>query len=253
MGKLIVVTSGKGGVGKTTLTANLAACLAGRGRRVLAVDGDSYLKNLDIVFGMADSHIWDSGDVFAGRCALDDAVILVDGKERLYLLPAPLRPPEEPERFTSFLLDTVKNILASGEYDYIIIDCPSGIGRGIDDFFIKNAHVIIVATPDVTSIHDASAIADRAYAGKAEVSLAVNRIRVKSIENGRAPNIDEMIDRVGVKLIGLIPEDPKTPEALNSGQLITDTKRARSKRAYANIAARADGEFTELYRFWKKN
>ena len=221
MGKLIVVTSGKGGVGKTTLTANLAACLAGRGRRVLAVDGDS-------------------GDVFAGRCALDDAVIHVDGKERLYLLPAPLRPPEEPERFTSFLLDTVKDILASGEYDYIIIDCPSGIGRGIDDFFIKNAHVIIVATPDVTSIHDASAIADRAYAGKAEVSLAVNRIRVKSIENGRA-------------LIGLIPADPKTPEALNSGQLITDTKRARSKRAYANIAARADGEFTELYRFWKKN
>lgn len=250
MGKLIVVASGKGGVGKTTLTANIAACLAERGNRVLAIDCDIYLKNLDIVFGMSDDHIWDSSDVFVGRCSVDDAIIHVNGKERLYLLPAPLRTPENPDGLSEFLMKTAKSLLEENEYDYVLMDCPSGIGRGIDCFFERKSHVVVVATPDVTSIHDAERVAAAAYEKKADVSLVVNRVRAKSIENGTAPNIDEVMDRVKVRLIGLIPEDSKTAEALNAEQLIIDTKRARSKKAYVNIAARIDGEFTELYKFW---
>ena len=89
-----------------------------------------------------------------------------------------------------------------------------------------------------------------AYAAGADVSLVVNRIRAKSVEDGTSPDMDEIIDSVGIKLLGLIPEDGKTSEALNAGKLITDIKRSRSKKSYANIAARVDGEFTELYRFW---
>ncbi|MBE6896389.1 MAG: septum site-determining protein MinD [Ruminococcaceae bacterium] len=250
MGKLIVVASGKGGVGKTTLTANLAACLAERGNRVLAVDCDIYLKNLDIVFGMSDDHIWDSSDVYAGRCTVDDAIVHVNGKERLYLLSAPLRSPDDPDGLSEFLLKTAKKLLDDNEYDYIVMDCPSGIGRGIDSFFTRGSHVIVVATPDVTSIHDAERVAAAAYESHANVSLVVNRVRAKAIENGTAPNIDDVIDRVSVRLIGLIPEDSKTSEALNAEQLVIDIKRARSKKAYVNIAARIDGEFTELYKFW---
>ena len=226
MGKLIVVASGKGGVGKTTLTANLAACLAERGNRVLAVDCDIYLKNLDIVFGMSDDHIWDSSDAYAGRCTVDDAIVHVNGKERLYLLSAPLRSPEDPDGLSEFLLKTAKKLLEENEY------------------------VIVVATPDVTSIHDAERVAAAAYEKNANVSLVVNRVRAKAIEEGTSPDIDDVIDRVSVKLIGLIPEDSKTSEALNAERLVIDTKRARSKKAYVNIAARVDGEFTELYKFW---
>ena len=250
MGKLIVVASGKGGVGKTTLTANLAACLAERGKRVLAIDCDVYLKNLDIVFGMSDDHIWDSGDVYSQRCTVDDAIVHVNGKERLYLLPAPLRAPDDADGLSEFLLNTAKKLLDDNEYDYVVMDCPSGIGRGVNCFFERGSHVIVVATPDVTSIHDAERVAAVAYSKNAEVSLVVNRVRAKAIENGSAPNIDDIIDRVSVKLLGLIPEDSKTAEALNAEKLVIDTKRARSKRAYINIAARTDGEFTELYKFW---
>ena len=250
MGKLIVIASGKGGVGKTTLTANLAASLAERGKRVLAIDCDVYLKNLDIVFGMSDDHIWDSGDAFAGRCTVEDAIVHVNGKERLYLLSAPLKAPEDPDGLSEFLLKTAQQLLSENEYDYVLCDCPSGIGRGVDCFFVRGSHVIVVATPDVTSIHDADRVAAVAYEISAEVSMVVNRVRAKAIENGAAPNIDEIIDRVCVKLLGLIPEDKKTAEALNAEQLVIDTKRARSKRAYTNIAARTDGEFTELYKFW---
>ncbi len=250
MSRLTVIASGKGGVGKTTLAANLAACLADRGKRVLAVDCDVCLKNLDIVFGLSDSHIWDVSDVFAGRCSLEDAVITTEGNRRLFVLPGPLRTPEDPQALTAFILETVKKIVASGQYDHVILDCPSGAGRGIEDYFLKNAQVIVVATPDVTSIHDAQAVAAAAYAKGSNVYLVVNRINAKAVEEGKAPNIDEMIDRVGIRLFGLIPEDRKTSEALNSGILTVDTKRARSKKAYENIAARADGEFTELYKFW---
>ena len=250
MSRLTVIASGKGGVGKTTLAANLAACLADRGKKVLAVDCDVCLKNLDIVFGLSDSHIWDISDVFAGRCGLEDALVKTDGNRSLYVLPAPLRTPEDPHALTEFILKTVKEILCSGQYDHVILDCPSGAGRGLEDYFFKNANVIVVATPDVTSIHDAQAIAAAAYAKGASVSLVVNRINAKAVEEKKAPDIDEMIDTVGIRLFGLIPEDKKTSEALNSGVLTVDTKRARSKKAYENIAARTDGVFTELYKFW---
>ena len=250
MSRLTVVASGKGGVGKTTLTANLSAYLADRGKKVLAVDCDVYLKNLDIVFGVSDSHIWDISDVFAGRCSVKDAIAETGGSRKLYVLPGPLRSPEDPEGLTGFILKTVKELLNSGEYDHIILDCPSGTGRGIDDYFIRGSHVIVVATPDVTSIHDAQVTAAAAYGKCADVSLVVNRIRARSIEEKTAPDIDEMMDTVGIRLLGLIPEDAKTSEALNAGRLVADTKRSRSKKAYANIAARVDGEFTELYKFW---
>ncbi len=250
MSKLTVIASGKGGVGKTTLAANLSACLADRGRKVLAADCDLCLKNLDIVFGVSNDHIWDVCDVFEGRCDLKDAIIQTGGDRQLFLLPGPLRSPADRNGLTDFILKTVKDLLEKGEYDHIVLDCPSGAGSGIDDYFIKGAHVIVVATPDVTSIHDAQAAAAAAYAKGCDVSLVVNRINAKMIEEKKAPDIDEMIDTVGIRLSGLIPEDPKASEALNAGRLICDTKRARSKKAYVNIAARADGEFTELYRFW---
>ena len=147
-------------------------------------------------------------------------------------------------------MKTAKKLLEENEYDYIVMDCPSGIGRGIDCFFTRGSHVIVVATPDVTSIHDAERVAAVAYEKNANVSLVVNRVRAKAIEEGTSPDIDDVIDRVSVKLIGLIPEDSKTSEALNAERLVIDTKRARSKKAYVNIAARVDGEFTELYKFW---
>ena len=202
------------------------------------------------MFGLSDSHIWDISDVFAGRCGLEDALVKTDDNRSLYVLPAPLRTPEDPHALTEFILKTVKEILCSGQYDHVILDCPSGAGRGIEDYFFKNANVIVVATPDVTSIHDAQAIAAAAYAKGASVSLVVNRINAKAVEEKKAPDIDEMIDTVGIRLFGLIPEDKKTSEALNSGVLTVDTKRARSKKAYENIAARTDGVFTELYKFW---
>lgn len=250
MSRLTVVASGKGGVGKTTLAANLAACLAKRGKKVIAFDCDVYLKNLDIVFGVQNSHIWDIGDVFEGRCKLEDAVIKAGDSDNLFLVAGPLRATENPQGLTDFILKTAKEFLANGEYDHIILDCPSGAGHGIEEYFIRGSHVIVVATPDLTSIHDAQITAAAAYAAGADVSLVVNRIRAKSVEDGTSPDMDEIIDSVGIKLLGLIPEDGKTSEALNAGKLITDIKRSRSKKSYANIAARVDGEFTELYRFW---
>ncbi len=247
MGKVFLIASGKGGVGKTTVTANVAAALSEK-HRVLVVDGDLDLSNLDLAFGMRNRHVYDLQDLYYRNCSFDDAVMTVPGHPNLFALFAPLRR----EVSTVTLLKFLRELVAEKRrvYDYVFIDCPAGIGPTLEVLADPRYETIIVTTPDRTAISDGERAADhlvRNHAGR--VRLVVNRVRPSLIKKNRAPDIDEIIDTTYLQLIGLIPEDINVICAGNGDKLTYDVPKARSKKAFRNIALRISGQSVELDKF----
>lgn len=252
LGKVIVVTSGKGGVGKTTVTANLGVALALTGKRVLMIDTDTGLRNLDILLGFEDRALYDVVDVLSGNAESDDAFIQHEVIKSLYMLPASQTKEKEEldmEKFKDFCLAQKKR------FDYILIDCPAGIEYGFRCALYPADEAIIVAVPDKAAIRDADRVAgliEDGFPNVTETHLLINRLIPELADKGKTAGAEETLLTVSVKLIGIIPEDPRVLiNAYDSKLCVTDRK-SKAGKAIKNIAKRLNGENVKLYNIGKK-
>jgi septum site-determining protein MinD len=240
MGEVIVITSGKGGVGKTTTTANLGTGFALLGKKVVLVDADIGLRNLDVVMGLENRIVYDLVDVTEGNCRLKQALIRDKRYESLYLLPAAQTRDKNavnPEQMKELCSDLAK------EFDYVIIDCPAGIEQGFKNAIAGADRAIIVTTPEVSAVRDADRIIGLLESeGKHNPKLVVNRIRPHMVKKGDMMNIDDIIEILAIDLLGIIPEDEYIVISTNRGEPAVVSPVALASTAYKNIVRRLLGE-----------
>ena len=247
MDKTIVVTSGKGGVGKTTTVANLGAGLAREGKRVVMIDTDIGLRNLDVVLGLENRIVFDLVDVAEGTCRLQQALIKDKRYDGLYLLPA-----AQTRDKMAVSTDQMKVIVAELEkdFDYVVIDCPAGIEQGFKNAIAGARSAVIVTVPEVSSVRDADRIIGLLNAeGITDIALIVNRIRPELVKKGDMLAIDDTLDILGIDLIGVIPEDEHILRSSNLGEPALTDKKSTAGQAFVNVAKRVLGEdvaYTEL-------
>jgi len=240
MGEVIVITSGKGGVGKTTTTANIGTGLALAGKKVVLIDTDIGLRNLDVVMGLENRIVYDLVDVIEGFCRVKQAIIKDKRYEGLYLLPAAQtrdKTSVNPEQMLK-LCQELKQ-----DFDYIIVDCPAGIEQGFKNAIAGADKAIVVTTPDVSAVRDADRIIGLLESNELKnPKLIVNRVRMDMVKRGDMMNIDDIIDILAIGLIGVVPDDEKIVISTNRGEpAITDDK-SIAGQAYRNIAKRIMGE-----------
>ncbi len=242
MGTVIVVCSGKGGTGKTSLSGACGMALAGQGARVLCIDCDIGLRNLDIALGMTDTVLIDFTDVMAGRCSLARALVPHPLNERLFLLTAPLRLGPEPLRQEDF-----KALLAEAraQFDYILIDAPAGVGPGFELAACDADEAIVVATSDASSLRDAQRVVASLLSCLTRVRLVVNRVSPRLLRR-LGMTIDDIMDFVGLPLLGLVPEDPQVILSASRGQALLPAHTKGAALAFSNIARRIAGETLPL-------
>lgn len=233
MAKKIVIASGKGGVGKSTTAAGIYRAFSAKGLKVLAVDADIGLRSLDIILGMQDSVAFDWGDVLLGRCE-PRAALIPDGASAL--LPAPLA------LHRAFTYQAFRRLIAFLEpgFDYIIIDAPAGVSKGFHLAACACDTAIIVSTPDEICVRSAAAAAAGLEAFRLQdIRLVINRMGKKRVMAGKLLNIDEVIDMTGIRLIGVVPEDPVV--AFHTVKGIPVPKDCPAALAFADIAERLAG------------
>ncbi|CDF58121.1 septum site-determining protein MinD [Thermobrachium celere] len=247
MGVAIVVTSGKGGVGKTTTTANIGTALAMMGQKVVVVDADTGLRNLDLHLGLENRIVYNLVDVVEGVCRLKQALIKDKRFDNLFLLPTAQTKDKTavtPEQMQK-LVDDLKK-----EFDYVIIDCPAGIEHGFENAVAGADRAIVVTTPEVSAVRDADRIIGKLEAkGLEDHQLIINRIKYEMTKKGEMLNIDDMTDILAIKLLGIIPEDEKIVISTNRGEPAVTDENSKAGRAYRNVARRIMGEdvpFIEL-------
>lgn len=244
MGISIVVTSGKGGVGKTTTTANIGTALAMEGKKVCLVDADTGLRNLDLHLGLENRIVYNLVDVVEETCRLKQALIKDKRYENLYLLPTAQTKDKTavtPEQMQE-LIENLKN-----EFDYIIIDCPAGIEHGFENAVAGADKAIVVTTPEVSAVRDADRIIGKLESkGFEDHQLIVNRIRHEMTKKGEMLNIDDMTDILAIKLLGIVPDDEKIVISTNRGEPAVTDNDSKAGQAYRNIAKRLMGEDVPL-------
>jgi septum site-determining protein MinD len=246
MGEAIVVTSGKGGVGKTTTTANIGTALALQGKRVCLVDTDIGLRNLDVIMGLENRIIYDLVDVIQGRCKIHQA--LVKDKrfdDLLYLLPA-----AQTLDKTAVTPEQMKNLITElkQDYDYIIIDCPAGIEHGYKNAIAGADKAIVVTTPEVSAVRDADRIIGllEKEEGIEAPKLIINRIRSHLMKKGDMLDVDEVTNHLSIDLLGIVVDDDEVIKAANHGEPIALNPNNKASIAYRNIARRILGESVPL-------
>lgn len=240
--KVITVTSGKGGVGKTTVSANLAASLAMLGRRVVALDADIGLRNLDVVMGLENRIVYDLVDVIEGRCRLQQAMIRDKRFPELYLIPAAQTRDKMAVSPSDMILvcDQLR-----GDMDYIIIDSPAGIERGFRNAVAPADRVLIVTNPEVSAVRDADRIIGLIEAEeKGPGELIINRLKPRMVANGDMLSIADVLDILAIDLLGVIPEDEAILVSSNRGAPVAmaATNSASASQAFRNIAQRLEGQ-----------
>ncbi|HZG77191.1 MAG TPA: septum site-determining protein MinD [Paenibacillus sp.] len=243
MGEAIVVTSGKGGVGKTTTSANVGTALALLGKKVCMVDTDIGLRNLDVVMGLENRIIYDLVDVIDGRCRLNQALIKDKRFDELYLIPAAQTKDKNavsPEQVRDVVLELKK------EHDYVIIDCPAGIEQGFRNAVAGADRAIVVTTPEKSAVRDADRIIGLLEKEKLDAKLIINRIRPHMLKNGDMLDIDEVCAVLAIDLLGLVPDDEYVIKAANSGEPTVMNPDSRAAIAYRNIARRILGDTVPL-------
>ncbi|KOA20175.1 septum site-determining protein MinD [Clostridium homopropionicum DSM 5847] len=240
MSEAIVITSGKGGVGKTTTTANIGTALASLGKKVVVVDGDTGLRNLDVLMGLENRIVFTLLDVIEERCRVKQALIKDKRFPNLYLLPtAQTRDKDEvsPEQMLN-LVNELKE-----EFDYILIDCPAGIEQGFENAIIGADRALIVVNPEVTSVRDADRVIGKLDAkGLDNHQLIINRLNQDMVKRGDMLDINDILDSLAVKLIGIVPADEEITVATNKGEPVVLNNKAISGQAFNNIAKRILGE-----------
>lgn len=239
-GKVITISSGKGGVGKTTTTANIGAALAAMGRKVTCIDADIGLRNLDVVMGLENRIVYDIVDVVEGRCRLQQAMIRDRRVEGLYLIPAAQTrdktalSPSDMVRITDELRQ---------EMDYIMIDSPAGIERGFRNAIAAADTTLVVTNPEVSAVRDADRIIGLLEAeGKKDVRLVVNRVNIRMVNQGDMLGVEDILELLAIKLIGIVPEDEEVISSTNRGMPIVSIDKSKAGTAFRNIAMRLDGQ-----------
>ncbi len=248
MSQVIVITSGKGGVGKTTTTANIGVGLASLGNKVVLIDTDIGLRNLDIALGMEERIVYDLVDVANGQCTPEQAAIQDKRFDGLYLIPAAqtskavLTPQQMQE-----LCEKLKK-----DFDYVVIDCPAGIEQGFKNA-ISGADVALVVTiPEIPAIRDADRIIGLLEANEIpEHYLVINRLRPDMIHHGDMMNVDEMMEILDINLMGIVPDSSDIIIATNKGEPVVLNPKSIAGQAFRNICQRLNGDNVPLMEFEK--
>ncbi|MFN2216262.1 MAG: septum site-determining protein MinD [Anaerolineales bacterium] len=238
--KVLTVTSGKGGVGKTTAVANIAVGLAQLGQRVVCVDGDIGLRNLDVLLGLENRIVYDLVDVVEGRCRIRQAMIRDKRLPELYLIPA-AQTRDKSAVSPSDMVNLCNELRP--DCDWVIIDSPAGIERGFRNSIASADQVLVMTNPEVSAVRDADRVIGILDAEeKGPVSLVINRINPAMIKKGDMLSVDDVLDLLAIPLIGIIPEDESVIIASNRGTPLAFEKNSRVGLAFMNIARRLMGE-----------
>ena len=240
IGKIITVTSGKGGVGKTTSTANLGTALAKDGMKTLVIDTDIGLRNLDVVMGLENRVVYDVVDIIEGRCKPKQAMIKSRTLDNLFLIPAAQTRDKDsitPEQMKQLVLELKK------DFDFILIDCPAGIESGFKNAIAGADEAIIVTTPEVSAVRDADRIVGLLAANEMyEPKLILNRVRMDMMQRGDMMSIEDVLDILNIDLLGVVPDDESIIISTNKGESVLDMSKSTASQAYFNIAKRMQGE-----------
>ncbi len=239
MAEIIAIASGKGGVGKSTTTANLGTAFAMMGKKVLMIDGDIGLRNLDLILGMQNAVAYDFNDIICNRCTTEQAILADEKYPGLHLLPAP-----QNTDISDIDNEQLNNLIEklSPYYDYILIDCPAGIHEGFLLMSSKAKKALIVTTPELISVRDADMTVSKLEGLHFdEIYLIINKVSVEMVKSGEMMSVDDVINIVAVPLIGAIPDEKDVIHSNNIGKPVILKSRSRAGMAYANIAKRLTG------------
>lgn len=240
MGIAIVITSGKGGVGKTTTTANIGTALAAMGKKVVVVDGDTGLRNLDVLMGLENRIYFTLVDVIEGRCQLRKALIKDKRLSTLFLLPT-AQTKDKDDVSAEQMLELVNSLKL--EFDYVLIDCPAGIEQGFENAVIGADKALVVVNPELTSIRDADRVIGKLDAkGVEDHMLIVNRLNIEMAKRNDMLNVNDIVEQLAIKLIGVVPDDRNITISTNKGEPIVLNDNSISGKAFKDIARRIDGE-----------
>ena len=239
MGEVIVITSGKGGVGKTTTTANVGTGLAMLGKKVVLIDTDIGLRNLDVVMGLENRIVYNLVDVVENNCRIKQALIKDKRYPNLYLLPSAQTKDKTavtPEQMKK-LADDLKE-----EFDYILMDCPAGIEQGFKNAIAGADRALVVTTPEVSAVRDADRIIGLLEANEiGSTHLVVNRLRTDMVKEGNMMSSEDVVEILAVDLIGVVPDDENIVISTNQGEPRVD-KDCQAGQAYMNLCHRILGE-----------
>lgn len=255
MSEVIVVTSGKGGVGKTTTSANVGTGLAAMGKKVVLIDTDIGLRNLDVVMGLENRIVYNLVDVVEGNCRIKQALIKDKRHPSLYLLPSAQTKDKTAVREEQMvkMIDYLKQ-----HFDYIILDCPAGIEQGFKNAIAGADRALVVTTPEVSAIRDADRIIGLLEANEfTKIDLIINRLRIDMVRRGDMMSSADVIDILSIPLIGIVPDDENVVIATNQGEPLVGNNTLAGK-AYQNICCRVLGqeipfmEFEKGISFWTR-
>ena len=263
MSEVIVITSGKGGVGKTTTTANVGTGLAKLGKKVVLIDTDIGLRNLDVVMGLENRIVYNLVDVVEGNCRIKQALIKDKRCPSLYLLPS-AQTRDKSSVNEEQMKKLVNDIKAEG-FDYILLDCPAGIEQGFKNAIVAADRALVVTTPEVSAIRDADRIIGLLEANELKnTHLIVNRIRMEMVKKGDMMSMDDVVEILAVDIIGAVPDDENIVISTNQGEPLVGNATLPGQ-AYNNICHRILGEevpfldldkkgfFSKLSNIFKKN
>ena len=245
MGRVIVVTSGKGGVGKTTTTANLGMALAQRNRKVVVVDADFGLRNLDLLLGLENRVVYTAVDVLTGQCRLEQALVKDKRRANLVLLPAAQNRTKD-----SVNPAQMKQLIAAlaKVFDYVLVDSPAGIEMGFQNAIAAATEALVVTTPEISAVRDADRVIGLLEANNIKKThLIINRLRPKMVAANDMMSVEDVKEILAIPLIGVVPDDEKVIVSTNKGEpLVLSGEPTLAGSAFDNIARRLEGEKVEF-------
>ncbi|WP_457563984.1 septum site-determining protein MinD [Caminibacter pacificus] len=251
MGTVITITSGKGGVGKSTTTANIATALALRGKKVVAVDFDIGLRNLDMILGLENRIVYDVVDVMEGKCNLSQAIIKDKRTQNLHFLPA-----SQTKDKTVLDKQKVEKLIndLKEKFDYILIDSPAGIESGFEHSIYLADRALVVTTPEISAVRDADRVigiidakSKKAQEGEeVQKHIIINRLKPELVEKGEMLNVEDVLHILALPLIGVVPDDEDIVKSTNLGEPIVLNEKSLVGEAFRRIARRIEGEDVEF-------